>query len=196
MENSKQQKMSMFICTVCRKQFSSDTWRMRHMERSHPFKHQKVIHGALNFRSNQLPHNQPTNPKKFKQHSERHSVSDIDHHKDQQLFQFDQIESELSDPLNPQEVFSTSIQASNSIPKSETYKNAGLPIFYVPTLEEVEAQQCCKNPWYPFTSATEFRLAEILTTRGAGQALIDDLLKDDSGIELSVKQSIKLSYFL
>jgi hypothetical protein len=52
------------------------------------------------------------------------------------------------------------------------------------------------NPWDPFTNTTEFRLAEIMTTHEANQGLIDDLLKDDSGLQLLIKQSLKSTYIL
>jgi hypothetical protein len=116
--------MSMFICTVCRRQFSSDTWQIRYMERSHPYEHQKIVHSALDFSSNQLPHNQPTNPKKFKPNSESHSASSIDHHEDQQLF--DQIDPKLLDPLSSQVVFPTSIQVSDSIVEISSFNTLSL----------------------------------------------------------------------
>jgi hypothetical protein len=52
------------------------------------------------------------------------------------------------------------------------------------------------NPWDPFTNATEFRFVEIMTIHEANQVLIDDLLKDDSGLQLLMKQSLKSTYIL
>jgi hypothetical protein len=208
MPNSKQQKRTMFICTVCTKQFSSDTWRMRHIEYSHLFKHQKFIQTALNFSLNELLYNQETNPKIFKPNSEPHSISNVEHHKNQQLHQVDQIESESVDQSSPQPDFPTSMQVSDGIRKTDTYKNAGLPLVYVPTVEELnsESQQWNTDPWYPFSNAMEFCFSEILIPYGASRALIDDLLKVDSGkvdsgkvdsgLQVSVKESLKSSYIL
>jgi hypothetical protein len=91
---------------------------------------------------------------------------------------------------------SIEVPTSKSIHRTETYKNAGQPIIYIPTQEDVDSQKCYTNAWYPFTSATEFWLAEILITHRTGQPLIDDLLKDDSRIQLSIKESLKSSYIL
>jgi hypothetical protein len=60
----------------------------------------------------------------------------------------------------------------------------------------LKALTCPSNPWDPFTNATEFRFAGITTIHEANQGLIDDLLKDDSGLQLSIKQSLKSTYIL
>jgi hypothetical protein len=50
--------------------------------------------------------------------------------------------------------------------------------------------------WDPITNATEFRFVEIMTIHEANDGLINDLLKDDSGLQLSIKQSLKSTYIL
>jgi hypothetical protein len=75
------------------------------------------------------------------------------------------------------------------------YRSAGLPIHYVPTIEDLNALTCSSNPWDLFTNATELGFSEIMTIHEANQGLID-LLKDDSGLQLSIKQSLKSTYIL
>jgi hypothetical protein len=69
------------------------------------------------------------------------------------------------------------------VPVTHTFRNASLPLHYVPTKTNDISTHSHANPWHPFSDTNEFRLEEILTVHGVTSSLIDDLIKGDAGLQ-------------
>ena len=195
------------LCPVCLKGYNTDFWLSKHIDQDHPrYRHQLAAKKQSEQRASAaatpttrrgdntvLKPPSTTPPVRNWFFVNHNTVDDPDALLSTSLTppacddqpELDQVESQLSN---------TDLQSA--LPTNAIHPAAGIPVAYVATLEEHNANANLGDPLYPFGSEEEYNFAELVTLKGIPANVIDTMLKGNYGLDKGVCAALKSNYHL